>query len=235
MRTFHPAAEPLTLEAPLGQFAVDSGNYHTVLEAVSEGHTTIDALRKRAALADWSDLALLEAVAVLIGSSYIAPTLAEPPSEAAKAASARLNQVHAAMFDEGRGRMFLAFPALGAGMADRSAGDSGALDELSNGQAADGDELADRLMERFRRTGRTLQVNGTPVADHMAARELMTGKMREMLSQRLPAMRRLGLLDAISRMSTIGHLDPAGAAGRTSQRCSIEIAQPVGSRHDAVE
>ena len=46
--------------------------------------------------------------------------------------------------------------------------------------------------DRMRRSGRVLNQNGQPVTDPAAVRGNVTLAMREMLSQRLPMMRRLG-------------------------------------------
>jgi hypothetical protein len=69
-----------------------------------------------------------------------------------------------------------------------------ALDELQAGRDADEQELTDAVLCRVSRMGRHLQRDGQPVTDPAGARDIVSGRIRDMLEHRLPAMRRLGAL-----------------------------------------
>jgi len=193
-RTFRPVPEPFTLSTVLGPVTPDVVNYPALLRLFDAGPRTIGELLRHAKQAAWPDLAVTEAVLLLVGSGLLSPMLAEPPGDAAKQAASRLNAVHAALFDQGYARSFLAYPALGAAwQADEL--DVVALDELRGGVVAEEAPLVTAVLERLTRGGRQLRHAGAVVMDPAATREHVTFQVREMLRQRLPTMRRLGVLD----------------------------------------
>jgi SAM-dependent methyltransferase len=194
-RTFRPMEDPFVLQSVLGPLTPDLARYKTLLAVVESGPTTIGQLRAHAELAGWPDQALIEAVTLMAGSGHLAPMLPEPPGEAAKQAAARLNAVHAALFDQGYTRQFLAYPALGAAWPAEAL-EIVALDELRKAEVAEEQPLSTAVLERVTRGGRELQEGGQTVTDPAAVRDYVTVKVREMLKHRLPAMQRFGLLDA---------------------------------------
>jgi SAM-dependent methyltransferase len=194
VRTFRPVPETIMLEAAGGEVTADQPRFHALLGLLEAGPATIGQLHADAAFAGWPDLALLEAVALLIGAGYLAPILTAPPAAEAIEATARLNRVHAALFERGEDRPYLASPVLGAAWPV-SAIELLALDELRAGRTADDPRLADAVRDRVARSGRQLQRDGTPVVDPAAVRRMVADRVRDTLAH-LPTLRFLGCASA---------------------------------------
>ena len=196
VRTFAPMPDPIVLPSAIGPFSGDQPRYRALLDVLASGPTTISRLRRHDALADWPEPGVLEAVTLLMGANYIAPVLREKPGAAAMEAAARLNQVHAALFEQGYSRPFLAYPALGAAWHTDDL-ELLALDELQKGLIAEERPLVDAVLGRLMRGGHQLHRSGQPITDPAAVRETVTDKVREMLEHHLPTMRQLGALATV--------------------------------------
>jgi SAM-dependent methyltransferase len=196
VRTFRPEPETIMLEAAIGRVKADQQRFRAILRALDAGPTTIGQLRHDRTFASWPDAALLEVVTLLISTDYVAPVMAAPPEPAAIAAAARLNQVHAALFERGEDRPWLAYPALGAAWT-ATPFELMALEELRAGRAAEEQPLVDAVQARVARTGRQLRQTGQSAVVPTALRDLVANVIRDTL-RRLPAMRRLGALDPVS-------------------------------------
>jgi SAM-dependent methyltransferase len=201
VRTPRPASDPIVVRSALGPFTMDRSLCHALFEVIGAGPVTIAQLTQEKALANLPRPALLEAVTLLVGDSYLAPILSEPPGGGAMSASARLNAVHATLFDQGHDRPYLACPVLG-GAWNVDPRDILVLDELRNGHAADPASLVDTVVSRVVRSGRQLRQNGEIVTDPAAVREDAAAKVNDMLDHQLPILRRLGVLDAPSAAET---------------------------------
>lgn len=193
-RTLQPLSEPVTARTALGPLTLDQRLCRSVLGVLGNGPRTLSRLYRHAALADWPEAVLLEVVTLLTGDNTLAPVLGEAPGAAAVAGAARLNAVHASLFDQGYDRLFLACPALG-GAWHTDPRDILVLDELRRGHVVDRRALTDTVVARVARTGRLLQHTGQTVTDPAAVRADVAAKISEMLDYRLPILRRLGLLD----------------------------------------
>jgi hypothetical protein len=196
VRTFRPEPETIMLEAAVGPVKADQQRFRAILRALDAGPATIGQLRHDRTFASWPDAALLEAVTLLISNDYVAPLMAARPSSAAIAAAARLTQVHAALFEQGEDRPWLAYPALGAAWT-ATPFELMALDELRAGRATEEQHLVDAVQTRVTRTGRQLRQTEQSVAAPTVLRDMVADAIRDTL-RRLPAMRRLGALDPVS-------------------------------------
>jgi SAM-dependent methyltransferase len=195
VRTFQPLPDPIAVRTALGPLTLDQRLGRALLEALGGAPETLSRLYRHASLAEWPAELVLEVATLLIGDNTLAPVVSGPLDAAAVAAAARLNALHATLFDQGYDRLFLACPALGgAWYADPR--DILVLDELRHGHVADWRALTDTVLARVARTGRQLRQSGQTVTDLAAVREVVAGKVFEMLEHRLPVLRRLGVLDA---------------------------------------
>ncbi|MSP00369.1 MAG: methyltransferase domain-containing protein [Acetobacteraceae bacterium] len=187
VRRFRPVPETMTNEPLLRRVAVSETDYRTLFRLLDEGPTTIGALRRHEALSGWNGQMLFVAITVLLSTAYVAPMLPEPPANAAVAACARLNRVHAALFDEARERPYLALPALGsAWQAGRPA--VLAVDELLSGGGHEEQGLTEAVLRRLREVKEIAERD----AQSGVAREQVTAAVRDMVRHHLPVYRRLG-------------------------------------------
>ena len=192
VRTFRPVADPFVVQCPLGPLNVDPVRFLALLEFLKTGPATMGQLRAR--FIESAEAGLEEVVALLVGSGYLAPAATETPDDAAKQAAARLNEVHAVLFEQGYAQPYLAYPALG-GAWQADGVEILALDELRRGRPAEESSLAYAVLHRITSGGRNLYLNATTLPDPAAVMEIITGKIRELLAH-LPAMRGLGLIDS---------------------------------------
>ncbi len=192
VRTPRPTPSTILLDTALGRVQADQPRFHAMLRALDSGPATIGQLRASPEFAGEPGAALLEVAAVLLGAFYLAPMVSEEPAAAAIAGAARLNAVHAALFDRGEDRPYLACPALAAALP-MSGIELLALDELRAGRPPRQQPLADAVRERVARSRRRLRRDGEPVLEPGAEQELVTDRIRDTLSH-LPLLRRLGAL-----------------------------------------
>jgi Predicted methyltransferase regulatory domain len=195
-RTFKPVPDPFVVPSALGPLNADPVRFPALLELLEPGPAIIGELRATERLRVWTEPGLMEAVALLAGGGYLTPVLPNPPGEAAKQATARLNAVHAAMFEQGYMQPYLAYPVLG-GAWQTDGLEILALDELRRGRAADEQPLTDAVLHRVADGGRSLYQAGELLPGMAEVRDRVAGKVRELLGH-LPAMRALGLSDAPS-------------------------------------
>ena len=161
----------------------------TILAVLEDGPSSIGVLRDTV---DAPESALLEAVSVLIGVQNVDPLLPGVPDARAGAAAARIVRLHASLRDDGNIRPYVALPSLGSVWLLNPM-EVKALDVLLDGHPETQETLVTTLLEDLARTGRTLIREGTPVTDPAATRELVTARVRELLTHKLPLLRRLGL------------------------------------------
>lgn len=190
VRTFRPVPETIMLEAALGQIKADQPRFHALLRSLDAGPETIGRVRAGAAFAGWPDAALTEAVMLLIGDGSVAPVLSTPAAAEAIDATARLNAVHAALFERGVDRPYLASPVLAAAWTV-SPIELLALDELRAGRSIEQQPLTDAVYDRVTMSGRKLQQDGEPVGDPGAMRRIVADRVRDTLGH-VPLLRRLG-------------------------------------------
>lgn len=192
-RTARPVPETIVLNTSLGQFTPDQTLYRAVLDILNDGPMTIGEVRGHASLSGWIPAAVPEALGMLLQAGFVAPLAPEPVATEAVAASARLNQVHAALFDDGYDRPFLVCPALGAAQGADPL-DILALDEMRTQGTIDEAPLIEAIAARVARYGRGFQKEGKAIEDPAEMRAHVTTMVRDLLSRRLPAMRRFGVL-----------------------------------------
>ncbi len=191
--TFRPIPETITAATSLGQLEIKEPRYRALLDLLSKHPLTIGEIRALEIFSGHDDPELFQTLVLLLAGGFVAPLLPGTPTSAARAATARLNRVHAELFELGHDLPLVAYPALGAAWNTNPL-EIMALDALLSGHAAEEQSLTETVMARMRRSGRTLNQNGQPVTDPAALRGNVTNAIQEMLRERLPMMRRLGAL-----------------------------------------
>ena len=191
--TFRPLPETLIASTSLGQLEIKEPRYRALLDLLAQRPMTIGEIRHLEIFSGHDGPELFQTLVLLLASGFVAPLLPGTPDDAARSATARLNRVHATLFELGHDLPLVAYPALGAAWTTNPL-EIMALDALLDGHAAEEHALAETVMARMRRAGRTLNQNDQPVTDPAVLRGNVTNAIQEMLRKRLPMMRRLGAL-----------------------------------------
>jgi SAM-dependent methyltransferase len=194
VRTFIAVPDPFVMTSLLGPFTASEPIYRKLLDALSDGPRTIGQLRQSDPMFGGNPNGVREAATILLNAGLLAPILPGGSDPAAIAAAARLNQIHAAMFDDGLDLPFLAYPALCSAWHSDPL-DILALDELRAHPGMDEATLAEAVSERLTRHGRQLHQNGQPLTDPVAVRARAAELIGDFIRQRLPLMRELGALE----------------------------------------
>ena len=211
-----PAAEQLALMEPLALvglglaaaeggpvFTTQIGNvtgtpeiYRPLLAMLDEGPLAFGTARNIPDFAELPPVELMQAFALLASGGYAHPMLPDGGTVAGHAAARRLNQAIARANADGIELPRLAAPvigsAVGVDMLETLA--VGAL--LAGRRPAESDPLTDEVLAMLVRSGRSVRRDGTPVNDPPEARRIMADAIRGMIANRLPVLRRLGVLDA---------------------------------------
>lgn len=188
-RSFSPVSPKVTerLEHPRPRAVQDL--CHAVLAVLEEGPATIGAL---AAVVDAPREALLEAVSVLIGVQNADPVLPGIPDSRASGAAARFVRLNTAARDDGGLRSYVALPALGSVWQVHPM-ELKAIDLLLDGHPETEEALVTALLDDLEQNRRVLtRTDGLAVSPE-EAREIVTGRVRGLLTHKLPLLRRLGL------------------------------------------
>lgn len=191
-RTHTAPPETLEYTTPLGKLAPEPAETREVIETFAAGPLTIGEAAARLAHLKWDTVRFRSALILAIEANYLVPILTPAPSAEAIAACARLNRVHARLFDRGEDRGFLVYPAVGAAW-DADPRDILMLDAILDGHPPNETALAETILRRTEAAGRYLMQDGRPIADPALRLQTMTGLTRAFLRDRLPSMRILGV------------------------------------------
>lgn len=166
--------------------------YNPALERLAQGPLSMRELHSLPAL---RDLPMAEALQVM--AFLTAGGLAHPLNPAAtapsRAACARLNRAVGQINRHGGAIQFLAAPALGTGLST-DAVETMLLDELDQPQP-DAAAITERVLAILAQTGRSVVKDGAVVPQPDAARAAMRETVDRILHDRVPLLRRLGILE----------------------------------------
>ena len=196
-RTTKPVPAAPSVATALGSFTLQDAHHATLLKRLDAAPLTIGAIRALDFLADRPPAEVFSDLVLMLAGGYVAPMVPDAmvpdgPDDAARAACARLNRVYAEMFEAGRDLPLLACPAIGTALSANFL-EILTADALLAGVAPEWEALADAVLIRLRRSGRTLNQNGREIADPVSLRGHVAEEIRGIMP-RLPMMRRLGVL-----------------------------------------
>ena len=177
---------------PLGNMTGKAEAYRPLMDRLQAGPMTIGEARSVGVFPNLPLVELLQGIALLLGG--FAHPVNPGDSAAARQATARLNRAIAATNAAGAEIPLLATSALGT--APRfDVTDTLMVGDILAGMKADAETLGTALGAHLRRSGRTVQREGQPVTDPAETRALAIGMAQTFLDERLPTLRRLGILE----------------------------------------
>ncbi len=162
--------------------------------AWSRGVVSIRTLRDTAPFADRPVVELLQAITLMIAGGYAHPVIPGGDSDTARQAARALARTVAEVNAGGGDLPRLVAPLIGSSLQVDIV-ETLLVGLLLSGRPAEVELLAEELSAQLSRGGRTIQREGTAVTDPQEARRMAADLTRVFLEQRVPALRRLGVLD----------------------------------------
>jgi SAM-dependent methyltransferase len=185
--------DEITFQSSIGQVTGKPEVYRPLLEALAEGPLSFSQARALPPFAGKPASELLQAVTLLAAGGYAHPSAPES-SAASLAATRRLNLEIARANAAGGALAQLVAPAVGAAVPAELI-ETLVAGELLAGRAPAAGALSEAVLAALARTGRHVQAEGQPITDPERARESVGAIVASVLSDRVPALRRLGVLD----------------------------------------
>lgn len=182
----------LRFECALGHINGRHEIYDPLIERLAEGPLSMAEARRLPCLLQAPLAEAMQTFALLVSSGRALPVL---DRHAHGVAARRLNAAFARRNGLGAEIHVLAAPVLGGGV-NTDAMESLLVGDLLAGVPADAELLAERLYTALTGTGRAVRRAGTPVSDPAEARALVRESVDGLLAQRVPLLRRLGVLAA---------------------------------------
>lgn len=165
--------------------------YNPVLERLADGPLSMTELRGMPALRQAPMAEALQVMAFLTAGGLAHP-VNPGMGAAAMAACARLNQAIGQTNRQGGAIQFLAAPLFGTGLST-DAVETMLLEALA-AEPHDAAAMVERVLDILARTGRSVVKDGTVVAQPDAARTSMRETVDRILKDRVPLLRRFGVL-----------------------------------------
>jgi SAM-dependent methyltransferase len=189
-----PPEGGVTFATPIGNVTGRPDVYEPLLAMLDAGPFTVSQARQSPSLAERPLPELMQALTLLVSGGYAHPILPEGSADAGRAASRRLNQAIARANGLAADLTRLAAPAIGSAIG-ADVLETLLVGELLAGRAAEIEPLTSDIMAALAKSGRHVQNEGKPVTDPGEARRILAVAIGTMLENRLPVLRRLGVLE----------------------------------------
>jgi SAM-dependent methyltransferase len=178
----------------IGQATPKPEIYNPVLERLAEGPLGMTELRAMPPLRDQPMAEALQVVAFLTAGGQAHPASAAPPDAETLAACARLNRLIGLSNRRGAAITYLAAPLLGTAVAVDTV--EAMLLEALGEATPDAAALTEQILRVLSQTGRSVVKDGTVISHPDAARSSMGETVGRILADRVPVLRRLGIMPA---------------------------------------
>jgi SAM-dependent methyltransferase len=192
--TGQAAGEEVTIATPMGSLTGRPDIYRPLLAMLEAGPLSIRQARSLEPFASRPLVELLQAVSLLITGGYAHPVLQDGLSPAARQGAAALNRAVAALNADGGDMPRLVAPAIGSAM-NVDLLETLTVGEILAGRPAEVESLSGAVLELLTRAGRSVQRDGKPVADPVAARSILAQALTGVVERRLPVLRALGVVE----------------------------------------
>ena len=189
------AERDIQIATGIGQATASPEIYHPVLARLTAGPLGMRELRAMPHMQGQPLSEALQVVTFLTAGGFAHPSVAGPLDDAVLAASLRLNRQIALGNRRGGVTSFLAAPRLGSGVHIDPV-ETLLLDELAAPAPHDIGALTGRVLAILAKTGRSVLRDGVTQTDPAAARASMMETVTRIVNQRVPVLRRLGILPA---------------------------------------
>ena len=200
-----PVGEQVTIATSLGSLTGRPEIYRPILAMVEKGPVSIRQARMSDTFAARPLLELLQAVALLIAGGYVHPVLPTGDTAVTREAVARLNKAIAQSNATGADIPRIVLPLTGSAM-NVDLLESLTVGELLEGRAPDVEALATSLLAQLQSGGRSVQRDGQPIADAAEARSVVINILRNIVDNRVPLLRGLGVLVGLNTLLATKHL-----------------------------
>ncbi len=188
-----PEAGP-TFATPIGNVTGRPEVYGPLMEMLATGPIGIGRLREAPQLAGRPTTELLQALTLLVAGGYAHPMLPAGVAASGRESARRLNQAIAQVNAAGSDLPRLAAPAIGSAVGTDML-ETLVVGSLLAGRKADVASLSAEALAVLANSGRSVQRDGKPVTDAGEARQIVAEAIDRILKQRLPVLRKLGVLD----------------------------------------
>jgi hypothetical protein len=179
------AEDPIMLNTPMGMVQGLPDIYGPLMDLVMAGPVTIGSIRRNPNFARRSLVEISQAISLLFGAGYAHPVVPEAVQTHGRAATQALNTAIMTMQADGIEIGRTCSPVSGTEVP-LDAVEILVLQSIVIDGRTDIDVLTDRTVAGLAQSGRMLQKNGQVVTD--------TNSMETFLGQRLPTLRRLGIV-----------------------------------------
>jgi hypothetical protein len=169
--------------------------YQPLLSMLERGQLNVGQALQSPAFAGRPLVEMLQAFSLLIAGGYAHPTLPGCGTPTGRDASRRLNLAIAYANANAAELPRLVSPVIGSG-AGGDILETLVVGELLAGKPANLEALTTELLTVLGQSGRNVQREGQPVTDPADRRRIVADAVATILEKRLPALQRLGVLDA---------------------------------------
>ncbi|MBD0267210.1 MAG: methyltransferase regulatory domain-containing protein [Cyanobacteria bacterium Co-bin8] len=176
---------PFKFQSPLGEVALQADIYRPLIDALSEKPTTLGQLTQHSGLKQLSLERLLEALMVLVGANWAAPTLPEADLAQRRQSTERFNRAVLEQSQYSADLQFLASPLIGSGVGlDR-------IDQLILLGLIRKQEAAAFAWQILSAQKQTLVKDGQPLKTPEENLQELRHKETVLVQQRLPLLKQL--------------------------------------------
>jgi len=185
---------PITFSTAIGTITGRQDIYQPIHDRLQLGPASVRDLQSAPPFVDRQPVELLQAVSLMIAGGYAHPVLPDGEAEGTRRSVLAVNRAVAEINAGGGDLAQVVVPLLGSSI-QLDLVETLLLGELLANQPAEADQLASSLVALLERGGRTMQRDGKPLTDRAEARQMATDLARQFLDNRVPVLRRLGVLD----------------------------------------
>ncbi len=189
------AEREIQIPTGIGQATASPEIYLPVLARLTAGPLGMRELRAMPHMQGQSLSEALQVVTFLTAGGFAHPSVAGPLDDTTLAATLRLNKQIALRNMRGGVMSFLAAPRVGSGLHIDPV-ETLLLEELAAPAPHDIGALTGRVLAILAKTGRSVVRDGVAQSDPAAARASMMETVTRIVNERVPVLRRLGILPA---------------------------------------
>ena len=185
--------DPIQLTSPMGQLAGIAEIYGPLMKMIMAGRQTVGAIRASDLFAKRAASDLSQAISLLMSGGYVQPVLPQPVQAKARDSTDRLNAAICANSADGGdfGRLASTVTGTAVGLDPL---EMLVVREKLNGRPLEIETLTDSMLSALSQAGRSVQQNGKLIQDPAQARAVLRDSLKMIVSQRLPLLAQLGVI-----------------------------------------